>query len=126
MALSRTTHQRVTQTVGRQRRRKKVIMDWKEFDELYEHYYINDDWMDDYECIKDMDDFRGQFVYDMWQMIKFVKNDPAFEAFREFIETIKAAQQSVQSDGSKREPTVITDFPMKNAYPAGHKPNRRR
>ena len=38
----------------------------------------------------------------------------------------EAAQQERAADGSKREPTIIKEFPMRDAYPAGYKPKRRR
>jgi hypothetical protein len=62
-------------------------MTWEDFNSLYEHYAVNDESLSDYESMKDSDGFSGEFVYDMWQMIKFVRS----------------TQQSVQADSPRVE-----------------------
>ena len=77
-------------------------MTWEDFLELYEHYIVNDESLSDYETMKDSNGFNGEFVYDMWQMIKFVKSDPMLNVCFDFIEAIKAAQQCVQLTAAGR------------------------
>ena len=45
--------------------------------------------MSDYEKMKNMDNFRGEYVYDMWRMIEFIKSDPKANAALEFVENVK-------------------------------------
>lgn len=65
----------------------------EEFEELYQYYAANSGTLTDYEYMRNNDNWNGIFVYDMWRMIEYVKNDPMLQAFRECAAIIEAAQQ---------------------------------
>ena len=58
-------------------------MSQEEFDELYKFYAVNDSTLSDLEYMKTHDGFNGEFVYDMWRMLKFVKSNPILAAVME-------------------------------------------
>jgi hypothetical protein len=75
------------------------MMNWDDFNSLYEHYAVNDISLSDYESMKNSDGFSGEFVYNMWQMIKFVK----FE--RDFLQGVELKLAEIGEWAKSHRPT---------------------
>ena len=50
---------------------------------------------------------------------------PKCGATQNFLHQPESRPTPRAADGSLREPTIIKSFPMRDAYPAGHKPRHR-